>query len=67
VPSAGHSHVVDIFDVARVDGVYAILYGSSLIELRERSVAVEGAKTSMSRWKSNHEKGVELMESVYRW
>ena len=26
--SAGHSHVVDVFDVARVDGVYAILYGS---------------------------------------
>ena len=28
VPSAGHSHVVDVFDVARVDGVYAIPYGS---------------------------------------
>jgi hypothetical protein len=28
VPSAGHSHVVDIFDVATVDGVYAIPYGS---------------------------------------
>ncbi len=28
MPSAGHSHVVDIFDVARVDGVYAIQYGS---------------------------------------
>jgi hypothetical protein len=28
VPSAGHSHVVDVFDVTRVDGVYAIPYGS---------------------------------------
>ena len=28
MPFAGHSHVVDIFDVARVDGVYAIPYGS---------------------------------------
>jgi hypothetical protein len=37
----------------------------ALIELRERSAAVEGAKTSMLRWKSNHQKGVELMESVY--
>jgi len=24
VPSAGHSHVVDVFDVARVDGIDAI-------------------------------------------
>ena len=28
MPSAGHSHVVDVFNVARVDGVYAIPYGS---------------------------------------
>ena len=28
MPSAGHSHVVDVFDVARVDGVYVIPYGS---------------------------------------
>ncbi len=28
MPSAGHSRVVDVFDVARVDGVYAISYGS---------------------------------------
>lgn len=28
MPSAGHGHVVDVFDVARVDGVYAIPYGS---------------------------------------
>ena len=28
MPSAGHSHVVDVFDVTRVDGVYAIPYGS---------------------------------------
>jgi hypothetical protein len=28
VPSAGHCYVVDVFDVARVDGVYAIPYGS---------------------------------------
>ena len=26
---------------------------------------MEGARTSMSRWKSSHQKGVELMESVY--
>ena len=65
MPSAGHSHVVDEFDVARVDGFYVSPYGSSLIELWEHLVAVEGAKTSMSRWKSNHQKGVELMESVY--
>jgi len=37
----------------------------ALIELRERSAAVEGAKTSMSRLKSSHQKGVESMESVY--
>ena len=28
MPSAGHSHVVDVFDVARVDAVYTIPYGS---------------------------------------
>ncbi len=37
----------------------------ALIELRERSAAVEGVKTSMSRWKSSHQKGVESMESAY--
>jgi hypothetical protein len=25
---AGHSHVIHVFDVARVDGVYAVPYGS---------------------------------------
>ena len=34
------------------------------IDLWERSVAVEGARTSMSRWRSSHQKGVESMESV---
>ena len=28
MPPAGHSHVVDVFDVARVDGIDAISYGS---------------------------------------
>jgi hypothetical protein len=64
VPSAGHSHVVDVFNVARVDGVYVIPY-VALIELREHSAVVEGAKTSMFWWKSNHQKGVELRESAY--
>ena len=35
------------------------------IDVWEHSVAVEGAMTSMSRWKSSHQKGVESMESVY--
>ena len=34
------------------------------IELCERSVAVEGASISMSRWNNSHQKGVESMESV---
>ena len=28
MPSAGHSHVLDVFDVSRVNGVYAVPYGS---------------------------------------
>ncbi len=35
------------------------------IDLWDRSVAVEGASISMSRWNNSHQKGVELMESVY--
>ncbi len=35
------------------------------IDLWKQSAAVEGAKTSMSRWKSSHQKGVESMESIY--
>jgi hypothetical protein len=35
------------------------------IDLCERSVAVEGASINMSRWNNSHQKGVELMESVY--
>ena len=35
------------------------------IDVWDHSVAVEGARTSMSRWKtSSHQKGVESMESV---
>ena len=34
------------------------------IELCERSVAVEGASISMSRWNNSHQKGVESTESV---
>jgi len=35
------------------------------MELLERSAVVEGARTSMSRWNSSHQKGVESMECVY--
>jgi hypothetical protein len=37
----------------------------SWIDLREHWVAVEEARMSMSRWKMSHQKGVELMASVY--
>jgi hypothetical protein len=35
------------------------------IDLWERWVVVEGARTSMSRWKRSHQKGVESMEGAY--
>ncbi len=41
------------------------LWMVSWIDLWERWVAVEGARTSMSRWKRSHQKEVESMESVY--
>lgn len=34
------------------------------MELLERSAVVEGARMSMSRWNSSHQKGVESMECV---
>jgi len=34
------------------------------IELFDRCAVVDGARTSMSRWKRSHQNGVESMECV---